>query len=109
MCEVERLASPKLENFLPYHAVWAGLLAGTQRLEAARAACCKALAFEPNPAGRRWLERKAALLVTPLRVFTGEEGFGTARLANARSGPAGTVSSAGDQLQQRRRMEGAHQ
>jgi hypothetical protein len=28
----------------------------------ARSARCKAL--EPNPAGRRWLERKAALLVT---------------------------------------------
>jgi predicted RNA polymerase sigma factor len=32
---------------------------------AARIAYCKALALEPNPAGRRWLERKAALLVTP--------------------------------------------
>lgn len=65
LCEVERLASPKLENFLPYHAVRVGLLARTQRPEAARAVYCKALALEPNPAGRRWLERKAALLVTP--------------------------------------------
>ncbi len=31
----------------------------------ARIAKCKALALEPNPAGRRWLERQAALLVTP--------------------------------------------
>jgi predicted RNA polymerase sigma factor len=54
-----------LENFLPYHAVRAGLLAWTQRPEAARAAYCKALALEPNRAGRRRLERKAALLVTP--------------------------------------------
>jgi hypothetical protein len=30
-----------------------------------RAAYCKAVALEPNSAGRRWLERKAALLVTP--------------------------------------------
>ena len=65
MCEVERLASPKLENFLPYHAVRADLLARTQRPEAPRAAYCKALALEPNSAGRRWVERKAALPVTP--------------------------------------------
>ena len=65
MCEVEWLASPKLENFLPSHAVRADLLARTQRPEAARAAYYKALALEPNSAGRRWLERKAALLITP--------------------------------------------
>jgi RNA polymerase sigma-70 factor (ECF subfamily) len=53
------------ENFLPYHAVRADLLARTQRPEAARTAYCKALALEPNFAGRRWLGRKAALLVIP--------------------------------------------
>src|SRR5260370_4795631 len=51
LCEVERLASPKLENFLPYRAVSADLLARTRRPEAARAAHCKALALEPNSAG----------------------------------------------------------
>jgi hypothetical protein len=40
-------------------------LASTQRPEAPRAAHCKAVALEPNSAERRWLERKAALLVTP--------------------------------------------
>src|ERR1700730_258999 len=51
LCGVERLPSPKLENFLPYHAVSADLLARTRRPEAARAAHCKALALEPNSAG----------------------------------------------------------
>src|SRR6266850_6693969 len=51
LCGVERLPSPKLENFLPYHAVNADLLARTRRPEAARAAHCKALALEPNSAG----------------------------------------------------------
>jgi RNA polymerase sigma-70 factor (ECF subfamily) len=60
----QRKISPQ-ENFLPYHAVRADLLARTQRPEAARAPYCKALALEPNSAGRRWLERKAALLVVP--------------------------------------------
>jgi hypothetical protein len=45
----------------------------------------------------------------PLRVFTGEEGSAPLDLANAGSGPAGTASSAGDQLQPRRLMEGTHQ
>jgi len=31
----------------------------------ARIAYSKVLALEPNPAGRRWLERKTAPLVTP--------------------------------------------
>jgi hypothetical protein len=35
-CGVERLPSPKLENFLPHHAVSADLLARTRRPEAAR-------------------------------------------------------------------------
>jgi hypothetical protein len=43
------------------------------------------------------------------RVFTGEEGSAPLDLANAGSRPASTASSAGDQLQQRCRMEGAHQ
>jgi RNA polymerase sigma-70 factor (ECF subfamily) len=62
MCEIERLASPKLENFLPYHTVRAGLLARTQRSEAARAAYCKALALEPDGAG--WNARRRCS-VTP--------------------------------------------
>jgi hypothetical protein len=63
-----------------------------------RIAYCQALALEPNPAGRRWLERKAAQLVNPLRVLTGEEGLALFGLANAGSGLAGTASPAGDQL-----------
>jgi hypothetical protein len=34
-------------------------------------ACCETMALERKSAGRRWLERKAALLVTPESVHGG--------------------------------------
>nr|WP_240535441.1 DUF6596 domain-containing protein [Rhizobium freirei] len=60
--EVEALASPSLENFLPYHAVRADLLARTGQLDAARVAYSKAIALEPSTAEGRWLRRKTAML-----------------------------------------------
>jgi RNA polymerase sigma-70 factor, ECF subfamily len=60
--EVDALASSSLEDFLPYYAVRADLLARTGQLDAAGAAYRKALALEPSVAERRWLERKAAAL-----------------------------------------------
>lgn len=65
LCEVEALASPSLEEFLPYHAVRADLLARTGRPDAARAAYRKALELEPSPAEGRWLEYKVAALPAP--------------------------------------------
>jgi RNA polymerase sigma-70 factor (ECF subfamily) len=64
LSEVDALVSSTFENFLPYHAVRADLLARTGQLDAARAAYRKALAFEPSIAERRWLERKAAVLAS---------------------------------------------
>ena len=52
--------------------------------------------------------RQSALLVT-LRMLTREEVWHLSILANAGSGPEGTASPAGDQLQPRTRMDGAHQ
>jgi RNA polymerase sigma-70 factor, ECF subfamily len=65
LSEVEALASPSLEDFLPYHAVRADLLARTGRRDAARAAYREALRLEPSVAERRWLERKTAELAKP--------------------------------------------
>ena len=62
LCEVEALASPSLEDFLPYHAVRADLLAHTGQVQAARAAYDRAFGLEPNTAERRWLARKAGAL-----------------------------------------------
>jgi RNA polymerase sigma-70 factor (ECF subfamily) len=62
--EVEKLRSPSLEDFLPYHAVRADLLYRTGRPDAAHAAYRKALGFDPSAAERRWLERKAAALTS---------------------------------------------
>ena len=45
--------------------------------------------------------RGVAMARVLLRVFTGEEGSAPLDLANAGSRPAGTASSAGDQLQPR--------
>jgi len=64
--EVESLAAPALANFLPYHAVQADLLRRTGRLDEARAAYAAALALDPSPAERRWLERKAEGLLRPV-------------------------------------------
>ena len=62
LCEVDALASPALEDFLPYHAVRADLFARTGRTDAAQVAYRKALALEPSVAEVRWLERKVAAL-----------------------------------------------
>lgn len=66
--EVEGLASLALENFLPYHAVRADLLARTGRRESAGAAYSKALGLEPSTAERRWLESKVRALTSGLRA-----------------------------------------
>jgi len=63
----------------------------------------KALVLGSNSAGRRWRERKVALLVTPETVH-GAQGSAPVDLANAGSGPAGTASSRGGRLQPRCRM-----
>jgi predicted RNA polymerase sigma factor len=60
---MSKLKKFSLRNFPSCHAARAGLLAWTQRPEAAHAACCEAL--EPNRAGRQWPERLAALLDIP--------------------------------------------
>jgi RNA polymerase sigma-70 factor (ECF subfamily) len=62
--EVEKLRSPSLEDFLPYHAVRADLLYRTGRPDTAHAAYRKALGLEPSAAERYWLERKAAALTS---------------------------------------------
>ncbi len=56
--EVDALALPGLIDFLPYHAVRADLLARLGQRDAARTAYDAALRLEPEPAERRWLERK---------------------------------------------------
>jgi RNA polymerase sigma-70 factor (ECF subfamily) len=56
--ELERLQSPSLTDFLPYHAVRADLLRRTGRTDEARMAYARALALNPPAAERRWLERK---------------------------------------------------
>jgi RNA polymerase sigma-70 factor (ECF subfamily) len=58
--ELEPLASQAMAEFLPYHAVRADLLRRTGRLAEARAAYAAAMALDPPPAERRWLERKVA-------------------------------------------------
>ncbi len=60
--EVETLASSSLEDFLPYHAVRADLLARTGQAQLARAAYGRALGLEPSRAERLWLERRRAQL-----------------------------------------------
>ncbi len=62
LAEVERLASPAMVEFLPYHAVHADLLRRAGRVGEARAAYAAALALEPSPAERRWLEHALAAL-----------------------------------------------
>lgn len=63
--EIEALASPTLEGFLPYHAVRADLLVRTGQPDAARVAYRKAIELGPSIAEARWLERKAAMLGRP--------------------------------------------
>lgn len=56
--EIDALTLPGLICFLPYHAVRADLLARLGQRDAARIAYDAALNLEPEPAERRWLERK---------------------------------------------------
>ncbi|MGH6617817.1 RNA polymerase sigma factor [Sphingomonas sp.] len=56
--EVDTLALPGLIDFLPYHAVRADLLARLGHHDAARTAYDGALSLEPEPAERRWLQRR---------------------------------------------------
>lgn len=56
--EVDSLDLPGLAQFLPYHAVRAGLLYRLGLNNAARAAYDAALALEPGDAERRWFERR---------------------------------------------------
>jgi RNA polymerase sigma-70 factor (ECF subfamily) len=56
--EVETLAAAGVDNFLPYHAVRADLLRRCGRNDEARTAYDAALALEPGPAERLWLERQ---------------------------------------------------
>jgi RNA polymerase sigma-70 factor (ECF subfamily) len=60
--EVDALDTPALAGFLPYHAVRADLLARLGLSDAARSAYDAALAFDPEPAERRWLQERRALV-----------------------------------------------
>lgn len=63
LAEVERLDPAAVQAFAPYHAVRADLLARLRRTGEARAAYGAALALDPGPAERLWLERRRAALV----------------------------------------------
>jgi len=56
--EVEAMSPRALGSFLPYHALRADLLRRTGRTEEARAAYDAALALDPAPAERLWLQRR---------------------------------------------------
>ena len=56
--EVDALACGRLEDFLPFQAVRAGLLRRVGRTEEARQAYSAALALGPGSAERVWLERR---------------------------------------------------
>jgi len=56
--EIETLAHPGLEAFLPYHALRADLLRRLGRIAEADSAYMAALALEPASAERLWLERR---------------------------------------------------
>jgi RNA polymerase sigma-70 factor (ECF subfamily) len=58
--EIDALALPALANFLPYHAVRADLLARLGFGDSARSAYDSALALDPEPTERRWLEARRA-------------------------------------------------
>ena len=62
LAEVEALACERLDAFLPYQAVRAGLLNRTGRHAEAKQAYAAALALGPAPAERAWLERRRAEL-----------------------------------------------
>jgi RNA polymerase sigma-70 factor (ECF subfamily) len=60
--EVEAFDGAALANFLPYHAVRADLLSRSGQVAAARSAYAAALALDPPPAERLWLEQRLARL-----------------------------------------------
>jgi RNA polymerase sigma-70 factor, ECF subfamily len=60
--ELERLDREKLEDFAPYHAVRADLLARAGRPQDARQAYGAVLSLEPPPAEERWIRRRVAAL-----------------------------------------------
>lgn len=62
LAEVEALDARALGDFLPYQAVRADLLRRVGQAEPARAAYDAALALNPTPAERRWLEARRASL-----------------------------------------------
>lgn len=60
--ELGRLDREKLEDFAPYHAVRADLLARAGRSQDARQAYGAFLSLEPPPAEARWIRRRLAAL-----------------------------------------------
>ncbi|HVV94420.1 MAG TPA: DUF6596 domain-containing protein [Hyphomicrobiales bacterium] len=62
LAEVGALDGAALAAFEPYHAVRADLLRRLGRLAEAEAAYAAALALDPPPAERRWLERRRSAL-----------------------------------------------
>ncbi|MDG2530871.1 RNA polymerase sigma factor [Caulobacter endophyticus] len=62
LAEVDQLDAQRLAAFRPFHAVRADLLARLSRPKEARAACDLALALDPAPAERLWLERRRTAL-----------------------------------------------
>jgi RNA polymerase sigma-70 factor (ECF subfamily) len=60
--EVDALACARLDAFLPYQAVRAGLLRRTGRTAEAKDAYSAALSLGPGSAERHWLERRRAEL-----------------------------------------------
>jgi RNA polymerase sigma-70 factor (ECF subfamily) len=64
--ELDALAGdPRLASYQPYWAARAGLLARTERVEEAKAAYRQAIGLEADPAVRRFLQRRLAVLVPP--------------------------------------------
>lgn len=64
LAELDRLATDAFKDFAPYHASRADFLARLGRSEEARAAYDAALALDPGPAERMWLERRRGFLAT---------------------------------------------
>ena len=63
LAQVEGLDPAGLADFAPFHALRADLLARLGRAGEARAAYDRALALDPGPAERMWLERRRHALV----------------------------------------------
>lgn len=63
--EIEQLAGAGVEDYIPYHAVHADLLARTGRSADAARAYQRVLALEPGPAEARWIRRRLAALPAP--------------------------------------------